>query len=110
MAYGRLALRKQKEKKGKVTTAQTNKHIIYKGHSPSPGGGGLVEDEEGGVVVAVQELDVLDAAHPLTQVSQSDGVAGLYVVVLTVCRHACMHVHVYIYVYIHCTCTCFNER
>ena len=50
---------------------------------PGPGGRGLIEDEEGGVVVAMQELDVLDRAHPLTEVSQTDGVASLDIMVLT---------------------------
>ena len=51
--------------------------------SPSPGGGWLVEDEECGVVVAMEELEVLDIAHSLTEISQADGVAGLDVMVLT---------------------------
>ena len=54
--------------------------------SPSPGGGWFVEDEEGGAVVAVEELNILDTAHPLTQVPQRHGVAGLDVVGLTASR------------------------
>ena len=51
--------------------------------SPGPGWGWLIQDEEGGVVVAMEEMEVLHIAHSLTEVPQRYGVAGLDVMVLT---------------------------
>ena len=58
--------------------------VTFPLNSPGPGWGGFIQYEESGVVVAMEELDVLHTAHPLTQVSQRHSVAGLDVVVLTV--------------------------
>ena len=49
----------------------------------------------------MQELDVLDGAHPLTEISQSDGVAGLDIMVLTAMQ--CIskrNIYMYMVVYV----------
>ena len=51
--------------------------------SPCPGGGGLIQDEDSGIVVAVEEVEVLHVYHLLRQLPQEDGVAGLDALVLT---------------------------
>lgn len=47
-----------------------------RGASPRPGLVGLEQDEQGGLVIAVQELQVYDVEQLLVQAAHVDDVAG----------------------------------
>ena len=61
----------------------THTHTHTHTTSPSPCGNRLMEDEQGGAVVAMDKTEVLDIDHRLLQSPQIDGVAGENILTLS---------------------------